>query len=173
MLDILGQFLTAILGVIPRLVIVRTTHRGIKFRFGKHPKEMGPGLYVYWPVVTQIEILPVARQTNSLPNQVLMTKDKQTIVVSGFVVYTVKNMLLAYGSMNYDVGLTLDDVARSALVEIVSMKTLDEMQAGIASEFTQLCRRRLKQYGIGVHKASLTDLCPCRVYRLVGHTNGS
>jgi regulator of protease activity HflC (stomatin/prohibitin superfamily) len=169
MLDIIGQFLTTLLGIIPRLVIIRTTHQGVRFKCGKTAKAMKPGLHWYWPVTTQIEILPVARQTNSLPSQVLMTKDGQTIVVAGSVVYTVNDMLLAYGSLNYDVNLTLDDVARSALVEIVAKTTLADLQAGIIGEFTKLCRRRLKQYGIGVHKAYLTDLCPCRVYRLVGN----
>lgn len=172
MFEILGQFISAALGIIPRLVVIRPTHRGVKYKRGAIAKQMDPGLHVYWPLITQIDIMPVARQTASLPNQVLMTRDRQTIVVSGFVVYTIKDMLLAYGSLNYDVVMTLDDVARSALVEIVATKTLEELQAGITTEFTKLCRRRLKQYGVGVHKASLTDLCPCRVYRLVGQQNG-
>jgi regulator of protease activity HflC (stomatin/prohibitin superfamily) len=172
MLDILGQFLQAILGIIPRLVVIRTTHGGVKFRRGKQAIVMGPGLHVYWPLITQIEIVPVARQTMSLPSQVLMTRDDKPVMVAGSVVFTINDMLLAYGGLNWDVATTLDDVARSAIVEIITDKSLDQLKgckATVQTEFTRLCRRRLKQYGVGVHKAYFTDMSPCRVYRLVGN----
>jgi regulator of protease activity HflC (stomatin/prohibitin superfamily) len=172
MLDILGQFLQAILGIIPRLVIIRTTHGGVKFRRGKKAIVMKPGLHAYWPLITQVEVVPVARQTMSLPSQVLTTQDDKSVVVAGSVVFTINDMLLAYGGLNWDVATTLDDVARSAIVEIITGKTMEQLKgckATIQTEFTRLCRKRLKVYGVGVHKAYFTDLSPCKVYRLVGN----
>lgn len=133
---------------------------------------MKPGLHLYWPMVTQIEIVPVARQTMSLPSQVLTTQDDKSIMVAGSVVYSITDMLLAYGGMNYDVPTTLDDVARAAIVELITSKTLDQLKGcktQINSDFTRLCRKRLKIYGVGVRSAYFTDFAQCRVYRLVGN----
>jgi regulator of protease activity HflC (stomatin/prohibitin superfamily) len=172
MLEIIGQFLQAILGIIPRLVIIRTTHGGVKFRRGKKALAMRPGLHIYWPVVTQVEVVPVARQTVSLPSQVLTTQDDKSIMVAGSVVYTINDVILAYGGVNYDVPTTLDDVARAAIVELITSKTLEQLKGcktEINADFTLLCRKRLKAYGVGVRSAYFTDFAQCRVYRLVGN----
>ena len=66
----------------PRLLIVRSTHAGVRFRHGKKPEALMPGLRVYWPLVTEVDIIPTARQTHNLPTQALMTSDGKKVVVS-------------------------------------------------------------------------------------------
>lgn len=167
MLEILGQFLTAILGVIPRLVIIRATHRGIKFKLGKFPKELRPGLHVYWPLVTQVDLVVVARQTNTLQPQVLQTLDKKSIVACGYVVFGVGDVVLAAGERNWDYDATVNDIARSAIMDIVTTHNWSDL-TGIGTKLTSACRKKLKPFGINVRKAGFTDLCECRVYRVVG-----
>ena len=71
----LGQIFDAILSFVPRVLIVRATHGGVKWRHGSQVISMLSGLHVYWPLVTEIEIIVTARQTLSLPKQDEQKKD--------------------------------------------------------------------------------------------------
>ena len=168
MFELLGQVLASVLGLIPRLVIVRATHRGIKFRRGWKPIELKPGLHIYWPLISQVDIIVTARQTNQLAHQVLITKDGESIVVGGYVVFYMADAVRAAGQKNWDVDSTVDDIARAAIVDVVCSHTLDELREGVGNELTRQCRRKLNQFGVGVRKAGFTDLCKCRVHRVVG-----
>ena len=168
MFEIIGQFLTAILGIIPRLVIVRATHRGIKFRLGKYPKELKPGLHFYWPLVSQVDLMVVARQTNTLAPQVLQTQDGKSVVATGFIVFFVYDVVLAAGEKNWDADTTVNDITRSAIMDIVSSNTYEYLARGRVPKLTSRCRAALKQFGIGVKRVGFVDFCQCKVYRVVG-----
>lgn len=167
MLDIINQLLMTILSFVPRMVIVRSTHAGIKFRRGKIPKPMHPGLHWYWPLVSEVDIRVTARQTNTLPPQVLETKDGVGVVVGGYVVFYISDILAACAT-NWDVDNTVDDIARSAMVEVVTSHTYEELRRGMTLELTKKCRSKLKQFGVGIKRAGVTDLSRCKTYRVVG-----
>lgn len=172
----LGDIVRAILQFVPRLTIVRPTHGGVRFRRGKVAREMRPGLHVYWPLITEIEVIPTARQTDNLTPQTLATKDRHTVAVSGFIVSSISDVVAAIGSTNFDHTSTIKDIAQAALVEVVTGLTLDELLSGTAGgvrsplnkALTRACRRQLKRYGISVQRAGLVDCVPCRTYRLIG-----
>jgi regulator of protease activity HflC (stomatin/prohibitin superfamily) len=89
----LGDVFRFLLSLVPRLLIVRATHRAVKFARGKHARVLLPGLHFYWPLVTEVEIVPVIRQTVDLVPQYLTTADGAPVAVSGIVVYEVDDVL--------------------------------------------------------------------------------
>lgn len=156
--------------LIPQIIIVRKTHAGVKFVRGHRVVELQPGLHWYWPIMTEIEKHPVARQTHNLCTQVMLTKDRQQVVVGGVVVYTITDIGAAL-SQNWDIDDTVSDITQTAIVDVVTSWTLDELitklTTDVKKDLTQTTRDALKPYGIRVIKCALTDFSTCQVLKLV------
>ena len=71
-LNWINDIISSLLSFIPRPIIVRATHGGVKWPWGKTAKEMCPGFHWYWPFSTEFEVIPIARQTLNLKTQALM-----------------------------------------------------------------------------------------------------
>jgi regulator of protease activity HflC (stomatin/prohibitin superfamily) len=170
----LSDIFNAILKFIPRPIIVRATHGGVKWQFGKHVKEIKPGWHWVWPLTTDYEVIVTARQTNHQPGQALTTKDKKQIVVSILVVFSVKNIIRAIGEQNWDVGTTVNDITQSATVDVLTKWNLDDLLENVAGkvkeDLTEEVRKQLRMFGVYVHKVALTELALCRVFKLVGQS---
>ncbi len=172
---LLGQFFEAVLSVIPRLVIVRATHKAVKWRHGKTPIAVNSGLTMYWPLVTEIDQQVVARQVINLPTQHLCTSDDVPVAVGGFVVYTIKDIVLAIGEKNFDVDDTVSDLARAALVEEITSLTYKDLREGLSGgresdlyeSLTQNLHEQLQEFGVSVERAGLIEFAKCRVIRLL------
>ena len=119
----LGEIMNWVGKWFPRLLIVRSTHAGVRFRHGKRPEALLPGLRVYWPLVTEVDVIPTARQTHNLPTQALTTSDGKKVVVSGVVVYRIKD-IVATMARNWDVSDTLNDISMVAITKIITTHTL-------------------------------------------------
>lgn len=172
----LGQLIEALGRFIPRLIIIRATHMGVRWRLGKNVSEMGPGMHVYWPLITECEVIVTARQTLNLPTQVLMTADRQQIVVGTVVVYRVKDVVEAIGERNWDVECTVSDITQAAIVEVITRSNLNDLltdvSGGIEKSLTKATRRRLRQYGVYVHRCAVTDFSTCKTYKIIGTEAG-
>jgi regulator of protease activity HflC (stomatin/prohibitin superfamily) len=171
----LGQVIEAILSFVPRLILVRATHQGVKWKYGKKAIRMDPGLHIYWPLVSDYELIVTARQTLNLPTQSLMTKDKKQVVVGSVIVYRVKDAVEAIGERNWDVDSTLRDITQAAVVEVVASSTLDDLLAGIADghsdlikTLTETVRKELRQFGCYIHQAKFSDFSTSKVFNIMG-----
>lgn len=159
-----GQF-------IPRWQIVPTTHGGVKFVRGAHVVKLEAGWHVYWPVTTQMVIYPVKRQANDLRAQTVVTTDNRTAVVGGLIVYEVSDIERLVAE-TFDPDDTIRDVALSAIHDVCIQYDWGGLHAAAQSgeldrALLKETRRNLERYGVRVLKMALTDLAPCRVYRLV------
>jgi regulator of protease activity HflC (stomatin/prohibitin superfamily) len=168
----LGQIFDAILRFVPRILIVRATHGGVKWRYGSDVYPLMPGLHVYWPLVTELEVIVTARQTLALLKQVLMTKDNKKVVVGIVVVYKIRDVVQAIGKTNWDVDTTINDITQAAVVSVIARHTLQElldmvMTDALNDALTKATRRELRQFGVFVSRCKLTDFADCQVYKVV------
>ena len=156
--------------LVPRIIIVLTTHAGVKWVRGKYPKLLEPGLHFYWPIVTEVTVYPQVRQTANLPCQLLMTSDSKTVMVGGIVVYDVKDMLRAL-TKTYELDETIRDLSLVAIKKVVISRTLDELrtqQESIDEALTRTLSDQLaRQFGIRVIAFYLSDFTVCRCFGLV------
>lgn len=172
----LGQVIDACLSIIPRLILVRATHQGVKWKYGKKALRMDPGLHVYWPLVSDYELIVTARQTLNLPTQSLMTKDKKQVVVGSVIIFRVKDAVEAIGERNWDVDSTVRDITQAAVVEVVASSTLDELLAGMAEggdselmkKLTLTVRKELRQFGVYINQAKFSDFSTSKVFNIMG-----
>ena len=171
----LGQIFDSILLLVPRIVIVRATHSGVKWRYGKNVISLGPGLHFFWPLVSEVMLTVVARQTNTPPKQILTTKDGKKVTVGIIVVYRIRNIEQAIGRINWDVDATVNDIAQAAVVSVIASRTYQEILDLIAvdglNEFLrEAAREDLHQFGVSVSQCKLIDFSNCEVLKLVFDT---
>lgn len=159
----------------PRWEVIPTTHGGVKWVKGATVVVMNPGIHWYWPVTTVITLYPTARQTVNLRSQTLTLKDGKTVVVGGMLVYDIVDIeaILAH---TWDPEETIRDIAAGALHDVICQHTWEELTTRQRSgELDRALRRDAKKdldkYGVRVLRTTLTDLAPCRVYKLMQSTS--
>lgn len=155
----LGQIFEALLELVPRRVIVKGTEGGVKWSLWREPKEVRPGICFYWPLITAIEIIIVARQSFNTPKEPLQTSDGVEVVAGGVVVYNINDVVQAIGKKNWSPEETAQDIVQGVLAAIVTKHTHEELLTGISDtieeEITENCRRQLRKYGVYVERAGL------------------
>jgi regulator of protease activity HflC (stomatin/prohibitin superfamily) len=187
----LGEIFNALLSLVPQIVLCRATHAGVKFQAGRTVRLLRPdngvpfpcikwwksfpylwfqrtGVHVYWPLVTETEIVPVKRQTTNLVNQYLCTSDGSTIGVGGIIVYEVSDVEKLLTEC-YDYEDTIQDLALAAIKKVVTSHSITDLQKGngkVDKELTLELRKDLSRFGVRTVRVTLSDLAPCR---MVGH----
>lgn len=154
----------------PAWRIVRSTHAGVRFRRGKHVVPVGPGIVVYWPVITEIKTLPVVRQTTELAPQVLSTADGVEVAVSAVIVYRISDVVNAI-TQTWDIYQTIDDVAQTALAYLINSTNLTDLLSNRddwEQWLQEKTQERLSSFGIGVETCRIINLARTFTIRLIG-----
>jgi regulator of protease activity HflC (stomatin/prohibitin superfamily) len=169
----IGEIVRGLLRFFPRVEIVDTTQAGVKFVKGKHVKPFGPGLLVYWPLVTELKFYPTARQPLNLPSQTLQTKDGKTVAVGGAVEYRVPDPTFLLTEV-LDPDQTIRLIAAGAFHKVITGLSYEELSGAPKRALTLLrleLRERLSHLGVRVVSVKLTDFAPTRVYKLIQSTS--
>ena len=172
----IGSLFETIISLLPHLGLCKVTHGGLKFKRAGKVSEIRPGLYWYWPVVTEIALIPVVRQTLNLPTQILTTRDSQSIIVSGVVVYVIRNVRQALAD-SWDHDDTIEDLALATLSRYVLGHTFDEIisaqtDGSIEEALTKTCRDDLTSFGVTARKFFVSDLARTKVLAISGGGSG-
>jgi len=166
----IGQIMEWLGKFFPRLLIVRRTHAGVKFVQGAKVVKLNPGIHFYWPLITEVEVMPVVRQTHNLVTQTLTTKDDVSVIIGAVVIYEI-NDIIAAKSENWDIDDTVSDITQMAVMKIVSNWTYNDLrdQLGdkVENELGIETRRQLKPFGIKVLRCGASDFGKCRVFRVI------
>jgi Membrane protease subunits, stomatin/prohibitin homologs len=166
----IGQIIEWFGNFIPRLRIIRSTHAGVKYVRGARVIELKPGLHFYWPLTTEVEVIPVARQTHNLVTQTLTTKDNVSVIIGAVVIYEINSIVDAL-SNNWDVSDTISDVTQMAVVAVVNnwdyIDLRNQLSAKVENELSIETRKQLKPFGVKVLRCGISDFSQCRVYRVI------
>ena len=170
----LGDLVAVLASVVPRLAHVRATHRGVKFVRGR-TREIGPGLHWWWPVTTEIEVLPVVRQYAALSEQALQTKDGETVSVDGFLSFEIHD-LHRFVTEAYDAAEDLDELGQAAVRKAIIALRLPEIQSGrvkLDHRLTKEATELLEPLGITVLDLQLKSCAPGTVLIHAGNSIGA
>jgi len=170
----IGEFFRWCAKFFPRLMLCRSTHGGVKFK-GKKNTEIKPGLFMYWPLVTEVKLIPTAHYPIDLPSQTLTTKDDISITLSPVLVVEINDVMAALCTC-YDVDDTAMEIGGAAIVELVMSRTFNivkkELTSKIWNEFAIKARRLLRPYGVQVVHAYTTDFAESTTFRHMGDGTG-
>lgn len=168
MLELLSQWLNAITAFIPRLGIMCANHGGIKYKHGKDVIEIKPGLYCWWPLVTEIRDQAIKRQTVNVPTQTIYASCGISISVGCVVVFEIVDIVKALYE-TFEIDETIKDEAEALLAQvIVKIQSIDTDIIELNKELTKEMRKRLSPYGVSVKRANIRDFAPSKVYRIIG-----
>ncbi len=166
----IGEVARFVGSLFPRLLVVQASHRAIKYVHGKTVRELGPGLHIYWPLVTPVETCAVVRQVLNMPTQLLETRDGEPVAVGGVVEYEVTDAVkfLAECENGYEAIAT---VAMAGIRKVVTSTQYEGVaETGrLDRQLASAVRSSLRPYGVRVLSARLSDLARVRP---VHHTGG-
>ena len=170
----LGDIADALLKFFPRLVIMRTTHEGVKWVCGRNVKLMTcqnglfkTGLHFYLPLITETLMVPIKRQTTTFDTkaQYLITSDGQTVGVAGLLVYDVIDTI-ALLTETYEHDETIRDFGLTAVREVICSNTYEFLRVHHKDVDSQLRKKlsgELKRFGVRTVRVTLTNLSPAFV----------
>lgn len=130
----------------PRPLLIKAGHVGVWFSLGGAVKTLEPGLYVYWPITTDVTVVSTRRRTFEIASQLCDLE-----AVSLTVAFTIANpqaVLLAFG----DVFSQLDDRTQAALSASYEATTDNGTLAGKVK--AQLCEQ-FTTMGVTIHSVDV------------------
>lgn len=173
----LGEIVNWVGKWIPRLTIVTTTEGWVKFVRGSLVKSGGPGLVWHWPLVTELRVIPVARDSINCRAQTITTPSGETILIEAVVIYEIIDIerIVAHTA---DYVNTIHDVTLGAILSVMEGLTWGDIQAlsirqprARDTEFNyrlkEEVQRALQPYGVSVLSVMLQNKAKARVIKLV------
>lgn len=168
----IGQLAEWLAMWIPRWVLVTAPEQAIKFCRGKGPKVLNPGVNWYWPPFTEIDgPFPIVWQPMNISTLHLMDRDNSPVSARGFVVFRVVDPI-KYRVDNHDADECIDDVVGAAIRDVITSKTLAEVQNNSRrttdNALTREAREALEDFGVEVKYVRLTTFTTSKMLSVMG-----
>jgi regulator of protease activity HflC (stomatin/prohibitin superfamily) len=174
----LGQIIDWVGRWIPRLTIVNTTRGWVKFVRGKHVKSGGPGLVIHWPLLTELTVFPIVRDSLKCQAQTITLASGETVLVEAMVIYEVEciEKLVAYTAEPF---MTIIDQTMGAVAAVIEgIQSWDELKqhstrmpryrdTELNQRLKEAVSKALEPYGVKVLSVMLQNKAKARVYKLV------
>ncbi len=163
----LGNIMEFLGSLLPRWVVVQLTHGGVEFRRGRNVQIVRPGLHWYWPVWSELTIIPVVRQTLDLAQQALTTRDEVTVSVGIVIVYSIADVEKALTSQ-WDLEDTVSDIAQLAVADYVRQLDFRALMEDEDTSLIDIVHSRLAPLGVNVIDGGINTLARTKVITMVG-----
>ena len=158
MIQSLGQ-------LIPRLVLIRKTYRGILFRYNGSTAMMEPGLTWYWPISSELRLIPTTTRVWELESVTVTGNPVRwgdlEIPTAAFIGGTVQatvtdptKLIKVYGLRSTAVGL-----ARMAMREL-----WEDGAEGFAARVIQRLEGEYADFGLRLERFAVTDSYTCVMF---------
>jgi len=176
-LAFLNDFFSWAVTYLPNLELMQVNYGGVKFLPGGKVKVIEPGLYVYWPLTTNVKEIPIRRQSIEV-QQELTTKDQITVMVKTVIVFQVDDVTKAL-VQTFDFDDTTEEMGQKGTVGAVMSRNfeqvLTDMTEGndIRNEVTQGARSALRPFGVKVEDAFISSFAETQVFSHAGDGSGT
>ena len=155
----LGSLMEHLISLFPHLAIVRCNEGGVRYRRGKNAQELKPGVYLYWPVLTEVHTYYARHQVVSTAEIPLSTKDRETVVCSVVAVYSIRN-LLQYAVENLEADEGIGELLEACAQRLVRSHELAWLLEGDhEEELTKVTKEDLsRRFGIDLWRVRFSAL---------------
>jgi len=135
---------------VPRIVLIRSTHRGVLFGPGDQVRELPPGVHVFWPIWSELEKVAMTRRTSQMCGQLIGQE-----VVGWIVSWRVLDPVQMLTSVR-DINPTLDDAAQ----------TLGALYVDDLGQLLGVLRGRMSPFGVEVVDVGIANRGPTHTLEL-------
>jgi regulator of protease activity HflC (stomatin/prohibitin superfamily) len=160
--DVVENFVTILLNNLMALmpfVIVRTYQRGVRWRLGRFPFELKPGLHLKLWLYHQVELVDVVDEVIDLPVQSVITEDEKLVCFSVNIGYRVVDVVKHWNSVQ-DFHEATAGIAMTHMAKKVREKKLPELLQDLSKLERSLegtLTTRFKDWGTEVFSVGFTD----------------
>lgn len=163
----LRQIFDRLLSIFPRLSMVNPDEAGCRITLGKYIKSVGPGWYLYWPLLQEMFVITVTPQVKDVRIQSVWTVDQADLCIGLAIRYRIKDAVAAQLKVQ-DYDQSLQNSALVACVDFLSAKMSDDIDIMSMNEkLTGLLQAKARGWGIDVQDVSVTDVGRTRNIRLL------
>lgn len=167
----LTRFLDRLLSIFPRLVLIAPDELGVrytpKFTSGIIITSLGPGWWLYWPLVQNIETIRCKTQIVDLRSQSVWTSDRQDMTISGAIRYRVRSAQKALCEV-YDYDQNIQTVALGITQRYIREHTLECLDIRqIEEEVLKGVKKASEGWGLWVERVYITDIGRTQNIRLL------
>jgi len=150
------EFLYKLLRFLPRFKTINPNEGAVIIRFGRYIKTLGGEHYrFFWPVITEIIVIPTKKDTIDLANQTITLEGGKTAVINGSVRYEIRNVKTAILE-NLDVDKNFQEDAADAFTQAISAASTLDIEE-IKEDVTNNLSESMKLYGIKVKSVNIGD----------------
>lgn len=148
---------------VPRPIVIAPDEGGYraspKLFGGMMVKALGPGCYLWLPLIQKAEKIEIKIQIKDLRPQSAWTKDGKNITVSGAVRYRITNAVNALLEV-FDFDSNIQTVGLAAIHEFVNQHTLQECREQIPELMKIILdkvRKESQGWGLKIENVYMTD----------------
>ena len=157
-------------GLLPSMEVVLCTQAGVRYRRGKEPSLLDPGLYLYWAPFTDINTHDTVQQPGQVEEQHLISSDGVTLSVGMAYRYRIV-CPLTWDRDHVDPEESLEDAAQAAVRRLVvrsPMERLRDHRSRLDDALLAQIKKETADLGVEILAARFTSLAPARVLALLG-----
>jgi len=144
---------------IPRLWFIYPDEQGIRVTLGKYVSNIGPGWYIYWPLIQQITKLTVTPQVPDVRPQSVLTRDGHSFTLSVAIKYRIRDARRAILNVQ-DFDTNLEALACGVCIRYVSERSIDELNdiAAIEDYIKRALQSEARGWGLDILSCYVTDI---------------
>lgn len=167
-MEFLNKLYEAIRRLIPRIELIQPDEAGVRVTLGTREKILGPGWYLYWPIIQEIFFATITTQVQDVRCQSITSKDGRGMVVSGAIRCKItdirKAMLEVRNCEESLVALSL-----GVLLSVASTMTEEELYdtEQLGESILKKIREEAAGWGLKIQKVYITDLGRTKNIRLL------
>ena len=155
------------MSIFPRLLIINPDEAGFRVTLGKYVSPVGPGWYIHWPLIQEIDTITVTPQVKDVRVQSVWSSDHINLCIGLAIKYRIKDAKAAQLNIQ-DYDQSLQNSALVACVEYVTDHLKDEIIILDMNEsLTKILQAKARGWGIDVQDVSVTDVGIARNIRLL------
>ena len=134
--------------------------KALIFRLGRFSAIKGPGVYLIFPMIDQVQTLDTRILTMDIPRQEAITKDNVPISIDGVIFMQVVRPDQAIINVQ-DYSFAITQYAQTALRDVIGGKTLDEVlsdRESIGHSIEKLVEDETQHWGLEVAGIRIQDI---------------
>lgn len=168
-MTIFNEILSRLLNLVPRIVTVCPEESGVRVTLGKYMKDCGPGWYIVWPLIQELNYIVVSTSMTEIAYVDARTKSGSLLTVGVSLVYRVVNARAAIFNVDSFEDLLNaigPDAARKVIEESTDeeLSSVEKVREVILREVRQSCRG----WGLKIERVLLPCCTSCKTIRIIG-----
>lgn len=169
MLNWIPEILDKLTSVVPRLIRITETERGVKWPSCGKPVTLEPGLHWYWPIVTEYETIDVRWRSTVMYAQTITLQDGTSVTARAMTTWRASDAAKCLCESE-DIADRVGETTLATVASVLSSIGKEQLQSTnpVNFQITMENREKLAEYGVELKETLLTELAVSRVLRLIG-----